>query len=69
MDKPLVVTTGGGLGAEIRGVDLRRLSADAFAAIHRAWLDNLVLLLRGQQLSDAELIAFSRRWSSVACSI
>jgi hypothetical protein len=28
-DVPVVVPTGGGLGAEIRGVDLRRLSAAA----------------------------------------
>jgi hypothetical protein len=44
MDKPLVVPTGGALGAEIRGVDLRRLDDDAFTSIQRAWLDNLVLL-------------------------
>ena len=61
----VVVPTGGGLGAEIRGVDLRRLDGDGFAAIHRAWLDHLVLLFRGQQLSDAELIAFSRRFGEL----
>jgi taurine dioxygenase len=65
MDKPPVVPTGGGLGAEIRGVDLRRLGDAAFAAIHRAWLDHLVLLFRGQQLTDAELIAFSRRFGEL----
>ena len=65
MDKPLIVPTGGGLGAEIRGVDLRRLRDDAFAIIHRAWLDNLVLLFRGQQLTDAELVAFSRRFGEL----
>jgi taurine dioxygenase len=65
MDKPQVVPTGAGLGAEIRGVDLRHLGDDAFAAIRRAWLDNLVLLFRGQQLTDAELIAFSRRFGEL----
>lgn len=65
MDKPLVVPTGGGLGAEIGGVDLRHLGEPAFAAIRRAWLDNLVLLFRGQQLTDAELIAFSRRFGEL----
>ena len=64
-DKPLVVPTGGGLGAEIRGVDLRQLGDDAFAAIQQAWLDNLVLLFRGQQLTDAELVAFSRRFGEL----
>jgi taurine dioxygenase len=62
---PLIVPTSGGLGAEIRGVDLRRLGEDAFHAIHRAWLDNLVLLFRGQELTDAELIAFSRRFGEL----
>jgi hypothetical protein len=33
-DNPLVVPTGGGLRAEIRGVDLRRLGEEAFAATH-----------------------------------
>jgi taurine dioxygenase len=65
MDRPLVVSTDGALGAEIRGVDLRRLGDDAFAAIHRAWLDNLVLLFRGQHLTDAELIAFSRQFGEL----
>ena len=62
---PVVVPTGGGLGAEIRSVDLRVLGDDAFAAIHRAWLDHLVLLFRGQELTDAELIAFSRRFGEL----
>jgi taurine dioxygenase len=65
LDKPLVIPTCTGLGAEIRGVDLRRLRDDTFAAIHRAWLDHLVLLFRGQQLTDAELIAFSRRFGEL----
>jgi taurine dioxygenase len=61
----LVTATGGGLGAEIRGVDLRQLDDDAFRTIHRAWLDHLVLLFRAQTLSDADLIAFSRRFGDL----
>jgi taurine dioxygenase len=61
----VVLPTGGGLGAEIRGVDLRRLGDDAFGAIYRAWLDHLALLFRQQQLTDAELIAFSRRFGEL----
>lgn len=53
--------TDGGLGAEIRGLDLRTIDATRFAAVEQAWLDNLVLLFRDQQLSDADLIAFSGR--------
>jgi taurine dioxygenase len=61
----VVVPTGGGLGADIRGVDLRRLGDEAFAAIRRAWLDNLVLRFRDQVLTDAELIDFSRRFGEL----
>lgn len=60
-----VVPTGRGIGAEIRGVDLRSLDDDQFAELRRAWLDNLVLLVRGQDLSDADLIAFSRRFGDL----
>jgi taurine dioxygenase len=60
-----VVPNRAALGAEIRGIDLRHIGDDDFAAIHRAWLDNLVLLFRGQSLSDEELIAFSRRFGEL----
>jgi taurine dioxygenase len=53
------------LGAEIQGVDLRTIDDRGFAAIHRAWLDHLVLLFRGQQLTDDDLIAFSRRFGAL----
>ena len=54
--------TGGPLGAEVQGIDLRRIDDATFEAIHQAWLDNLVLLVRGQRLSDEDLIAFSSRF-------
>ncbi len=57
--------TVGGLGAEIRDIDLRALDDATFRTIHQAWLDNLVLLFRGQRLTDAELIAFSRRFGDL----
>jgi taurine dioxygenase len=53
------------LGAEIKGVDLRAVDDALFAAIHRAWVDHLVLLFRGQTLSDDDLIAFSRRFGEL----
>jgi len=56
-----VIPSGRALGAQIEGVDLRSLDDRQFAAIHRAWLDHLVLLFRNQSLSDDHLIAFSRR--------
>jgi taurine dioxygenase len=60
-----VVPTGGGLGAEVAGVDLRRIDDAAFAAIRRAFVAHQVLLFRGQRLSDDDLIAFSRRFGAL----
>jgi taurine dioxygenase len=60
-----VVGTGKGVGAEVRGIDLRTLDDQQFADLHQAWLHNLVLLVRNQSLSDADLIAFSRRFGEL----
>ncbi|MDB5865766.1 MAG: Taurine catabolism dioxygenase TauD [Betaproteobacteria bacterium] len=48
------------LGAEVRCGDLRRADAGVIRQIRAAWLDHLVVLFRGQQLSDDDLIAFGR---------
>ena len=59
---PITVTpTGAALGAKVGGIDLRQIDDRDFAAIHRAWLEHLVLLFRGQTLNDDDMIAFSRR--------
>lgn len=60
-----VIPTGAALGAELRGVDLRDLDATQFAALKRAWHDHQVVLVRGQTLSDQDLIAFSRRFGDL----
>src|SRR6266850_516469 len=51
----------GALGAEITGVDLRRLAADDVAEIRRVWLEHLVVFFREQELSSAEYMAFAKR--------
>jgi taurine dioxygenase len=56
-----VIPTGKLLGAEIRGVDLRTINNSDFSEIHQAWLDHIVLLFRGQHLTDEDLISFSKR--------
>src|SRR4026209_1749530 len=56
-----VVPTPAAVGAEVLDVDLRSIDDAIFAEVYRAWLDHSVLLFRDQQLSDADLIAFSRR--------
>jgi len=52
---------GGPLLAEIRGVDLtREIDGDARAAIYRAFLEHNVLVVRGQELTPAQVLAFER---------
>jgi taurine dioxygenase len=60
-----IIPTGQALGAEIPDIDLKTIRDSDFAAIHRAWLDHLVLLFRGQHLTDEDLIAFSRRFGDL----
>ena len=60
-----VVPTGAALGAEMQGVDLRRMDDALFAAVHAAWLAHSVLLFRGQSLSDDDLVAFSQRFGAL----
>src|ERR1700734_2715726 len=63
--RPIVTPTGAAVGAEMRGVDLKNLDESQFAAIERAWHDHQVLVVRGQTLSDQDLIAFSRRFGDL----
>lgn len=60
-----IVPTGGGVGAEVKGVDLRTIDAADFAAIRRAFSEHSVLLFRGQRLDEEGLIAFSRRFGAL----
>jgi taurine dioxygenase len=53
------------LGAEVRGIDLKSLDDAKFAAFKRAWHQHEVLLVRGQTLSDQDLVAFSRRFGDL----
>ena len=54
------------VGAEIIGVDISRPLDDAtFSAIHSAFLENCVLLFRGQSLTRAQHVAFSRRFGEL----
>jgi taurine dioxygenase len=54
-----------GVGAEIRGLDPTGLSDAGFDVVYRAWLEHSVLLFRDLQLSDAQLISFSRRFGDL----
>ena len=41
------------------------MSEPEFAAIERAWTEHSMILLRGQQLGDDDLLAFSRRFGEL----
>ncbi|MBX3507770.1 TauD/TfdA dioxygenase family protein [Parvibaculum sp.] len=61
-----IIPSGRALGAEVRGIDLSKpLSADEFTAIQQAWYDHIVLLFRGQKLTDDDLIRFSRHFGEL----
>ena len=54
------------LGAIVRGIDLSRpLAADEVRTLEHVWRERLVVVLRGQRLSDPQLIAFSRQFGEL----
>ncbi|MBM3340692.1 MAG: taurine dioxygenase [Betaproteobacteria bacterium] len=50
------------IGALIEGVDAGTLSDTQFAQVHAALMTHHVIFLRGQRLSQAQLVAFARRF-------
>jgi alpha-ketoglutarate-dependent taurine dioxygenase len=49
------------LGAEVRGVDMRKpLDADAFRELHDIWMKYLVLVFPGQHVTDEQHVEFTR---------
>ena len=53
------------IGAEIRGVDLGQVDDEAFRRIYDAWLEHLLLVFPGQNVTDEEQIAFARRFGDL----
>jgi taurine dioxygenase len=65
-----VVPTAAVLGAEIAGVDLSRPIDDAtFAAIERAYDEYGVIFFRGQSITPAQQVAFTRRFGEIEFNI
>jgi len=61
-----IVPSGDAVGAEIEAVDLSApLSAALFDEIERAFDRHAVLCVRGQRLSESQLIDFARRFGEV----
>lgn len=62
-----VVPLSPALGAEIRGVDASRpISPEIFSRIEKAWHENLVILLRGQELDEDRQVAFAERFGELS---
>src|SRR6516162_9163689 len=54
------------LGAIVSGIDISRpLAADEIKHLEDVWRERLVVVLRGQRLSDPQLIAFSRQFGEL----
>jgi taurine dioxygenase len=67
MDTPITLKRlTGAIGAEVKGINLKQPLRDrTFATIHQAFLDNCVLIFRGQFLDPTEQMAFAHRWGEV----
>jgi taurine dioxygenase len=50
------------IGAVASDVDVRALSDADWNALYRAWLDGIVLVVRGQTLTMEDFLAYSRRF-------
>jgi alpha-ketoglutarate-dependent taurine dioxygenase len=55
----------GVVGAEVRGIDLARVTKAEVDAIKRAWYRHDVLLFRNQRLTDDHLLSFSRQFGAL----
>jgi taurine dioxygenase len=53
------------IGAEIHGVDVRKLDDADFASIYQAWLDSNVVVVPGQALGIEDFLRYSRRFGVV----
>src|SRR5258708_7535602 len=53
------------IGAIATDVDVRALSDADWKALYRAWLNGIVLVVRGQTLTIPEFLAYSRRFGRV----
>ena len=61
-----IIATGAALGAEVEGVDLSApLDEATLDRIRGAWDEHLVLVFRGQKMSDPDLLAFSRHFGEL----
>jgi taurine dioxygenase len=61
-----VTPLGAAIAANVECGDVKTLDAETFAEVHQAFLDHLVLQIRGQQLTVPDLLAFGRRFGELS---
>ena len=52
----------GAMGAEVKGVDLRKVDDKTFTKIHRILLEYGMIFFRGQEITPSQQLAFAKRW-------
>jgi alpha-ketoglutarate-dependent taurine dioxygenase len=62
---PTVTPTHATLGAVVTGLALGQMDAPTWNAVERAFLDHAVLIFPGQHLTEAEQVAFARRFGDI----
>lgn len=60
-----VIPSGKGCGAEVTGVDLAALDQATVATLKQAVLDHLVVVVRGQPITDLQLIALGKTFGEL----
>jgi taurine dioxygenase len=63
-----VVPMAAPLGAEIRGIDLKRLDDATFKALHETWLNHVLVVFRGQSMAAEDLVHLVRRFGTPVTS-
>jgi taurine dioxygenase len=63
-----VVPMAAPLGAEIRGIDLKRLDDATFKALHETWLNHVLVVFRGQSMAAEDLVHLIRRFGTPVTS-
>src|SRR4029450_9194199 len=62
---PTVTPTTPPPGAVVTGLALAHMDEPTWSAVERAFLEHAVLILPGQHLSEAEQVAFARRFGDI----
>ena len=53
------------IGAEIHGVNVKTLDEATFRTVYQAFLDHIVIVIRGQALNEEDFMAFSARFGEL----